>query len=63
MMTIMRQYNNNFRKNDYPTYQFIPYFRDVSSVVSSVIKLIQYCIQRFKGVNDEKNIVYKGGWF
>jgi hypothetical protein len=62
MMNIMRQTNNsNFKK--YPAYQFIPYFSGVSTGVSTINKMVQWCIHLFRGMSDEKNLVYKGGWF
>lgn len=43
------------------TYSFFLFV--VSSVVSSLFEWMQNCIQRFRGRNDEKILVFKGGWF
>jgi hypothetical protein len=63
MMYIMRANNNNFRKNEYPTYQFILYSLSVSTGVSTLKKMVQWCIHQFRGMNDERKLVYKGGRF
>jgi hypothetical protein len=35
----------------------------VSTSVSTIKKLMQWCIHLLEGMNDEKKLVYKGGWF
>jgi len=53
--------NRVFSKFQHSTYQFIP--SAVSSAVSSLKNCVKSCIQSFEGMNDEKNLVYKGGGF
>jgi hypothetical protein len=53
--------NRFFLKFQHSTYQFIP--SAVSSAVSSLKNCVKSCVQSFEGMNDEKNLVYKGGWF